>query len=135
MSREKRCGVLFTSSAAAHMISPGFASYSATKHAVSCFGEAMFWELKRNIDVTVWEPGYIESNIHLEKPPGLLTLTAKQAVSDIFNKFGIRKTYGSLIFAMMPTMSADMGGVMKKEVDKKQDFFNQRMEEKEKEAQ
>ena len=52
------------------MIAPGFASYAATKHAVSCFGEAMFFELKRNIDVTVWEPGYIESNIHLEAPPG-----------------------------------------------------------------
>ena len=73
------------------MIAPGFASYAATKHAVSCFGEAMFFELKRNIDVTVWEPGYIESNIHLETPPGFLTLTAKDAVNDIFNKFGIRR--------------------------------------------
>ena len=102
------------------MIAPGFASYAATKHAVSCFGEAMFFELKRNIDVTVWEPGYIESNIHLETPPGFLTLTAKDAVNDIFNKFGIRKTYGSLTFAFMPNLPADYGDMMNKGVDKKQ---------------
>ena len=89
------------------MIAPEFASHSATKHAVSCFGEAMFFELKRNIDVTVQEPGYIESNIRLEAPPGFLTLTAKDAVNDIFNKFGLRKTYGSLRFAFTPTMPAD----------------------------
>ena len=134
MSRDKRCGVLFTSSIDAHGIEPGVASYGATKHAVSCFGEAMHFELKRNIDVTVWEPGFMESNFHFEKPPDSLTLTAKEAVNDIFNKFGIRKTYGSLTFAFMPNLPADYGDMMKTEVDKKQDFFNQRMEEKEKEA-
>ena len=123
LARDQRCGVLFTSSIAAHTVNPTFASYAATKHAISCFGEAMHFELKKNVDVTVWEPGFVETNIHLDKPPGCVTLTAKKSVEDILKKFGVRKTYGSLTFAMMPSGSADMGGLMMKAVEPKQEFF------------
>ena len=59
----------------------------------------MHFELKKNVDVTVWEPGYVASNIHYDAPPGYLTLSSKKAVSDIFSQFGTRKTHGSLLFA------------------------------------
>ena len=134
LARDQRCGVVFTSSVAAHTVAPTFASYAATKHAISCFGEAMHFELKKNVDVTVWEPGYVESNIHLEKPPGFMTLTAKQAVGDMFAKFGVRKTYGSLIFAMMPHGSADMGDMMIKAVEPKKELYKELMAKKEEEA-
>ena len=134
LARDQRCGVLFTSSVAAHTVAPTFASYAATKHAISCFGEAMHFELKKNVDVTVWEPGYVESNIHLEKPPGFMTLTAKQAVGDMLSKFGVRKTYGSLMFAMMPHGSADMGDMMIKAVEPKKELYKELMAKKEEEA-
>ena len=104
MKRDQRCGVLFTSSLAASGVFSGMASYSATKRAISCFGEAMHWELKENVDVTVWEPAYTESNIHIEKPPAMFTLPTKTAVRDVFNKFGERKTRGSLRFGFTPTI-------------------------------
>ena len=134
LARDQRCGVLFTSSIAAHTVAPSFASYAATKHAISCFGEAMHFELKKNVDVTVWEPGYVESNIHLEKPPGPLTLTAKKAVGDMLTKFGVRKTYGSLTFAMMPHGSADWGDAMIKAVEPKKELYKELMAKKEEEA-
>ena len=135
LARDKRCGIIFTSSVAAYAVAPGFASYSATKHAISNFGEGLYFELKKNVDVTVWEPGYVESNIHLESPPGFMTLTAKKAVGDAFNKFGARKTYGSLTFAMMPHGGADWGDVGLKMVTDKQGEFNILMDEKDKKAQ
>ena len=106
MSRDKRCCVLFASNASANLITPGFASISAIPRAISCFGEAMFFELKKNVDVTVWEPlGAIKSESNLIPPPDSICLTEKQAVSDIFDKIGVRKTHGSLMFAMlMPFM-------------------------------
>ena len=135
LARDKRCGVLFTSSVAAYAIAPGFASYSATKHAVSNFGESLYFELKKNVDVTVWEPGYVESNIHLDTPPSAMTLTAKKAVRDAFNKFGARKTYGSLTFAMMPHGGAEWGNLGMKMVNDKMGLFNEAMDAKEKKAQ
>ena len=59
LSRDKRGAVLLTSSITATMQMPGIAAYSATKAAVSNFGEAIHYELKRKVDVTVWEPGFI----------------------------------------------------------------------------
>jgi len=103
MSRDKRSAVLFTSSTAAHMIFAGNASYSATKAMVSNFGESVYYELRENVDVTVWEPGVIESNFHLARTPGFLTKTGESAVSDILTLLGKeRKTYGSLLFSLMP---------------------------------
>ena len=95
MARDKRSAVLFTSSTAAHMIFAGNASYSATKAMVSNFGESVYYELRENVDVTVWEPGMIESNFHLARTPGFLTKTTESAVSDILTLLGKeRKTMG-----------------------------------------
>ena len=118
----------------AHFVEPSAASYAASKSAISCFGEAMHFELKKNVDVTVWEPGYIESSIHLEKPPGFLTLTAKKAVGDAFNKFGVRKTYGSLAYAMLPHPPADYGDMMVKSAEPKKEMLVEMMNKKEEEA-
>ena len=72
MDRDKRSAVLITSSTAAEMVFAGNASYSATKAMVSNFGESVHYELKDNVDVTVWEPGVVYSNFHLSKPSRVL---------------------------------------------------------------
>ena len=103
MERNKRSAVLFTSSMSAHMVFAGNASYSATKAMVSNFGESVHYELKENVDVTVWEPGIIYSNLHLSDPPGFLTKTTESAVTDILTLLGKeRKTMGSLFFSLTP---------------------------------
>ena len=66
MAREKRCAVLFTSSMAAYV---NYSAYSATKISLSNFGESISFELKNNVDVLVWEPGFVHSNLHLGRPP------------------------------------------------------------------
>ena len=103
MKRDQRCAVLITSSLAAGILLPGISSYSATKAAVSNFGESLYFELAKNVDVTVWEPGYVHSNIHLEEPPSLLTLSAENAVSDVLKDLGKKRTTkGSLTFEWLP---------------------------------
>ena len=67
---------------------PGIASYSATKAAVSNYGECLNFELERNVDVTVWEPGFVQSNIHLTPPPNTITLDAEVAVADVLKDLG-----------------------------------------------
>ena len=50
---------------------------NATKSMISNYGESVHYELKSNIDVTVWEPLCVSTSIHVEAPPGLATLDAK----------------------------------------------------------
>ena len=38
---------------------------------VSNFGESISYELKENVDVTVWEPGEIKTAIHLKDRGGI----------------------------------------------------------------
>ena len=103
MDRDKRSAILITSSMAARMVFPGLCSYSATKSMVSNFGESIHYELKQNVDVTVWEPGYVHSNIHLETPPSAMTMETDKAVSDALACLGKdRRTRGSLIFSLTP---------------------------------
>jgi hypothetical protein len=52
----------------------------------------------------------------------------------MFAKFGVRKTYGSLIFATMPHGSADMGDMMIKAVEPKKELYKELMAKKEEEA-
>ena len=82
---------------------PPHGTYGATKIAISNFGEALHYELKQNVDVLVWEAGYIHSNIHRDPPPKLLTLNTDKAVSDVLSKLGKEKnTKGSLKVDMYP---------------------------------
>ena len=96
----------------------------------------MYWELKENVDVTVWEPAYTESNIHVEKPPAMFTLPTKTAVRDVFNKFGVRKTRGSLTFGFTPTLHGrpELGEWQIKELGKMQAQYEIEMAKKEEEA-
>ena len=69
----------------------------------------MHYELKSNIDVTVWEPGYVKSNIHIEgdEAPKAFTLETDKAVADALACLGKdRKTRASLSFIFSPTMPA-----------------------------
>merc|ERR1712038_1728395 len=81
------------------------ASYCATKAAISNWGQSMHYELESNIDVTVWEPGYVRSNIHVEgdPPPAIFTLDTDKAVSDALACLGkTRKTRASLRYEFSP---------------------------------
>ena len=103
LGRDKRAAVLITSSMAAKIVFAGAQSYSATKAMVSNFGESIHYELKSNVDVTVWEPGMVHSHIHLEQPPGWLTLETSKAVSDALACLGKdRNTRASLLFKFSP---------------------------------
>ena len=134
MDRDKRSAVLITSSTAAEMVFAGNASYSATKAMVSNFGESVHYELKQNVDVTVWEPGVVYSNFHLSKPPGIMTKTAKSAVSDVLTLLGKeRKTRGSLFFSFTPVPPTWMTAPgMARDMRKKYDRIVQKTEEKDK---
>ena len=104
LDRDKRVAVLFTSSMAAEMLFSGMSNYSATKAMISNYGESVHYELKSNIDVTVWEPGMVYSNFHIKDPPGMMTIEAKKAVYDALNCLGKdRKTRGSLFFTLTPS--------------------------------
>ena len=133
LNRDKRCAILITSSIAAQTLMPGIASYSATKAAVSNYGECLNFELERNVDVTVWEPGYVNSNIHLAPPPKTITLDADVAVADVLRDLGKqRSTTGSLIFEWLPKSRAGFTKNLHKQITAKQDVINHRMAEKEK---
>ena len=134
LNRDKRCAILITSSLGAHYLWPGKASYSATKAAVSNYGECLNFELERNVDVTVWEPGYIVSNIHFIRLPGrFITLDTDVAVADVLKDLGKqRSTAGSLSFTWVPKSRAGFTKNLGKEITEKQDVINQVMAEKEK---
>ena len=109
LGRDKRSAVLITSSIAAKCVFAGSQAYSATKSLISNFGESVHYELKKNVDVTVWEPGYVHSNIHVEAPPGFATLETPKAVSDILACLGKdRNTRGSLLFEFTPIFSTEI---------------------------
>lgn len=77
LSRDKRCAVLITSSIAAHSRMAGVAAYPATKAAVSNFGEAIHYDLQKNVDVTVWEPGFIKTKMPGASTPSSMMLTTE----------------------------------------------------------
>ena len=132
LDRDKRVAVLFTSSMAANLFMSGNSSYSSTKAMISNYGESIHYELKANIDVTVWEPGMVYSNIHLKKPPGLLTIETKKAVYDILNCLGKdRKTRGSLFFTLNPDlpphwMAPGFAKSMREKFEKIQELENEK---------
>ena len=66
LNRDKRCALLFTSSIIADKILPCNSSYSASKACVTNWGESMYFELRSNVDVTVWEPALIKSNFRTD---------------------------------------------------------------------
>ena len=104
MARDKRSAVLITSSKAADFVFAGAQTYSATKAMVSNFGESISYELKENVDVTVWEPGEIKTAIHLKDRGGITQKTAQDSVKDILTLLGKeRNTAGSLIWSLSPT--------------------------------
>ena len=82
---------------------PGIASYDATKALVSNFMEALHFEVREKIDVTVWEPGPCFTRIGGdEQPPKAITLTAEKAVRNVLCQVGrSRKTTGSYFFNLL----------------------------------
>ena len=70
----------------------------------------------------------------MEAPPNYFTLETSEAVGDILDQFGVRKTYGSLTFVVSPTWSTLLGDIMNNEAEKKKDVYEAAMKKKEKEA-
>ena len=63
ISRKQRSNILITSSILSYISIPNIASYCATKAMISNFGEALHYEVKEWIDVTIWEPGTTKTKI------------------------------------------------------------------------
>jgi len=85
--RDGKSLILTTSSSLANAVLPGLANYCATKAMVSNFMEALYFEVRDKIDVTVWEPGPCYTKLFegegSEKPPSFITLAADKAVRDV----------------------------------------------------
>ena len=66
---------------------------------VTNFGQSIHYELKANVDVTVWEVGTVDTGIHLKGEKG--APTPKAVVADVLTQIGKEKlTTGSLRFAL-----------------------------------
>ena len=63
MSRTARGAIIITSSGMSGLPIPGVTTYSCTKSLVSNFGEALHFEVRHKIDVTVWEAGSTDTKI------------------------------------------------------------------------
>jgi short-subunit dehydrogenase len=61
--------MLIVSSALSYIPMPSMTSYSSTKAFVSNLGECLHYELKEKIDVLVWNPGQIATNISQKNMP------------------------------------------------------------------
>ena len=63
MKRDQKSAMVFVSSVAGELVIPGTASYSATKAFVTNLGKSTYYEVKDKVDLMVWTPGMVETNI------------------------------------------------------------------------
>ncbi len=74
---------------------PGLAAYCGSKALVSTFGEALSFEVREYMDVTVWDCGHVQTKLG-GNYKGRTTLTPEEAVSDALRHLGkSRRTKGS----------------------------------------
>ena len=58
-----RSAIVITSSIMSYVGLPGSSTYAATKACERLFGEALYYELKPNIDVITFTPGYVDTKL------------------------------------------------------------------------
>ena len=63
MEREQKSAMVFVSSVLGELVLPGSASYSATKAFVTNLGKCLYYEVKDKVDLMVWTPGRVATNI------------------------------------------------------------------------
>ena len=98
MQRDKRSAVLISGSGAANFCFAGAQTYSATKAMIANFGQSIHYELKANVDVTVWEMGEVNTTIHLKRQSDSYK-SPQAAVSGALTQIGKERfTNGSLSF-------------------------------------
>ena len=94
MEKRKKGGVLFVSSLIAHMPSPYFSNYAATKAYVLNLGISLYGELKSNgIDVSVLSPGVTDTpmsaNTRVDwSKTKIRTMTAEEVARETIQYFG-----------------------------------------------
>ena len=62
--RTHRSAMIIVSSVTALASIPGMASYSSAKAFASSFGEALHYEVKDKVDVMVWTPSNVQTDIY-----------------------------------------------------------------------
>ncbi len=94
MERQKKGGVLFVSSLTAHIPSPYFSNYAATKSYIFSLATSLYGELKsKNVDISVLSPGVTDTpmseNIGIDwsKTP-VMTMSAEDVAKEAIQNFG-----------------------------------------------
>ena len=80
-SRATRSAIIIVSSGISGMPIPGVATYSCSKSLVSNFGQALHYEVRDKIDVTVWEPGSTDTKIIQSTDKSYWTLPTSDSVN------------------------------------------------------
>ena len=87
LKREKRSGIIFNASFAAEVVLPCHATYSASKVFVDHFAKCLAFENPDKIDVLVYKPNLVESNL-VRRKPSFGILSSKEAASSALDKMG-----------------------------------------------
>ena len=96
-SRSARSAIIIVSSGISGMPIPGVSTYSCTKSLVSNFGQALHYEVRDKIDVTVWEPGSTDTKIIQGTDRSYWTMPPSQSVDAYLCQHGkTRLTCGSM---------------------------------------
>lgn len=74
LKREKKSGIIFTSSVSATITIPGVSTYGATKAFNDHFSQSLAYEVIDKVDVLSFKPAGVASNMYKHKPSfGVLT--------------------------------------------------------------
>jgi len=93
--REQRSAIGITASVAADYPIPGSISYSAAKRFVTDLAVGLNYELKDQIDVISYNPGFVATKLNSNKPD-YQTLSADEAAGVFLRDFGCESmTHGA----------------------------------------
>ena len=80
-NRKARSSIIIVSSGMSSMPIPGVSMYSCSKALVSNFGQALHYEVRDKIDVTVWEAGSTDTKIIQGTEKTFWTLSPSDSVN------------------------------------------------------
>ncbi len=87
LKREKRSGIIFTSSIGANYTIPGMATYAASKTFNDSFGRSLAYEVYEKVDVLSFKPAHVNTKMN----PNALSfsvLSPEEAVHGALDKLG-----------------------------------------------
>jgi NADP-dependent 3-hydroxy acid dehydrogenase YdfG len=111
MTSRKSGHVINVSSVAGHLVRPGTAVYSATKHAVRVISEGLRQEVKPyNIRTTVISPGAVAT----ELPDSITEPDVAESIHEFYEKFAIpADSFANMVvFAMSQPEDVDINEIL-----------------------